>query len=362
MTRIIQWGTGQCGKMAMQTVLERPDLELVGARVFDPEKAGRDLGELCGLGPIGVTASDDEAEVLALDADCVLWMGDVFSTVSDDSTPGLCRILASGKSVISIVHTWFMTPAASPAELDQLEAACREGGSTFYATGMEPGFVNEVLTPVLTSLCRRIDFIEMRELLNYADWQSPMLFTLMPFGREPDEHVMSFVDLMTPFFAPNMQLVADAVGIKIDEIRTSHDVALSPDDFDVRMGHVAAGTIGAIRFAWTGYVDGVPRIKTEHINRLRDDLAPEWIDRGVDGHGYDVRVEGDPSFYVNLDFALSDRTAVQTALLTTAMRAVNSIPFVCAAPPGVATAATLAQISGRGSMAHLASPQPSRMG
>lgn len=349
--RVIQWGTGQCGKMAMQAVIQRPGLELVGARVFDPDKHGRDLGELCGLDPIGVTASIDEERVLRLDADCVLWMGSVMATLSDSSVDELCRILESGKSIVSIVHTWFMTPTGSrPEWRSRIDKAARAGESVFYCTGMEPGFVNEVLTPVLTTLCRRIDFIEMRELLNYADWHSPMLFSLMPFGQPVPEAATGFAELVKPFFAANILVVADAVGMRIDEIRSTTDVALSPDSFDVRMGHVAAGTIGAIRFAYTGYVDGEPRIRTQHINRLRDDLAPQWADRSLDGHGYDVRIDGDPSFYASLDFRPTDASAVQTALLATSMRAVNCIPFVCEAAPGLRTAADLCQISGRGTM------------
>jgi hypothetical protein len=73
MLRVIQWATGSVGRHAVAAVHGHPDLELVGALVYSDAKAGRDVGDICGIGPIGVTATKDQDEILALDADCVLY-------------------------------------------------------------------------------------------------------------------------------------------------------------------------------------------------------------------------------------------------------------------------------------------------
>jgi 4-hydroxy-tetrahydrodipicolinate reductase len=72
-TRVIQWGVGNVGHHSLRGVLERPDLELVGLRVFNPATVGVDAGEMLGVAPTGVVGTADVEEILALDADVVLY-------------------------------------------------------------------------------------------------------------------------------------------------------------------------------------------------------------------------------------------------------------------------------------------------
>src|SRR5262245_66316549 len=104
--RVIQWATGNVGRAAVEGIVAHPELELVGAWVHSAYKAGRDVGEICGLGRVGVVASDDEASVLALDADCVL-----YSPLLPD-TAQVVRILESGKNVVTPLG-WFCPVASS---------------------------------------------------------------------------------------------------------------------------------------------------------------------------------------------------------------------------------------------------------
>src|SRR5687768_10802518 len=117
--RVVQWATGNVGRAAIEGVLAHPDLELVGAYVYSEAKAGRDVGELCGLDPVGVAASDDEATVLALDADCVIYSPML------PNTGEVVRILESGKNVVTPVG-WIYPFAAH--DVSAVEDACRAGG------------------------------------------------------------------------------------------------------------------------------------------------------------------------------------------------------------------------------------------
>src|SRR5215469_1267869 len=74
MLRVVQWATGNVGRHAVAAIADHPDLELVGAFVYSDAKAGRDVGEICGLSNLGVTATRDAEQILALEADCVLYM------------------------------------------------------------------------------------------------------------------------------------------------------------------------------------------------------------------------------------------------------------------------------------------------
>lgn len=121
--RVIQWATGNVGSHALAAVHEYPDLELVGARVYNEAKAGRDIGDVAGIGETGVLATTDVDEILALDADCVLYMaeGEWNPPVALDD---ICRLLASGKNVVSTAVTaWIYPQSAGDDVAQRLEAA-----------------------------------------------------------------------------------------------------------------------------------------------------------------------------------------------------------------------------------------------
>ena len=152
MLKVIQWATGTVGRETAAAVHAHPDMKLVGALVYSDEKAGRDIGEICGVGPIGVKATTSREEILALDADCVLYCpqgeGNPEGAIDD-----ICRILASGKNVVSTALTVLIYPkAAGPEVVERIEAACRAGGTSFHGTGIEPGWAGEVLPLTMSCL------------------------------------------------------------------------------------------------------------------------------------------------------------------------------------------------------------------
>ncbi len=92
--RVVQWATGVVGQTALKHFIENPVFELVGVLVYNPDKVGRDAGELVGLPPTGVIATDNVEQILALEADCVM-----FAPIGLDWDM-VCRLLRSGKNVV----------------------------------------------------------------------------------------------------------------------------------------------------------------------------------------------------------------------------------------------------------------------
>lgn len=344
--RVIQWATGTTGQAAIRTITERTDLEIVGARVYDSAKVGADVGETAGIGPIGVSGASDESDMLALDTDCVLWFGQVPMT-PDGGVDELCRILSSGKNVVSIVHALLAAPDSLPPEMrDPIESACAEGASSLHFTGIDPGFANEVLALTLTSLCGHVDRVTVRELLDYREYSNAtIVFDLMGFGKPPEEPTI-FIDAMAPFFGASLNLVAQGLGIALDDIRPAHETRVTDRDVEIAAGKISSGTVGAMRFSYTGYVEGEPRVSIEHITRLAPDMAPDW----PAGKGYEILIEGDPPVKASFELGIGeDRSELSDAVQAAAMRAVNSIPLVCAAPPGLRTVLELPMVTARNS-------------
>ena len=136
MTRVAVWSTGGIGVAAIRAIHRRPDLELVGVWVHTPEKVGRDAGELAGLDPIGVAATNDFDALLALRPDCVVYAA---SGPERDAAavPDYVRILGAGINVVLTTSTMLVYPPVfEPASRDQLDAAAQAGGASLYASGI----------------------------------------------------------------------------------------------------------------------------------------------------------------------------------------------------------------------------------
>jgi hypothetical protein len=350
MLRIIQWATGTVGKHAIRAVHDDPELELVGALVYSDDKAGRDAGEIAGLGPIGVTATTDVDAVLDLDADCVFYAaqgeGNPMRGVED-----VCRILASGKNVVSTAVTALIYPRSMGDEVvDRIEAACREGGTSFHGTGIEPGWAAEVLPLTMSALFRRIESVHVMELLDYSSYPSAaMLFDGMGFGRPPvsmdDVPKDAVIAGMAAFRAPLM-LLADALDATITDWDFTRDAVVADEDFEITAGPIAAGTMSALRYSLSAVIDGRAALTVEHVTRLRPDQAPEW----PTGRGWHVTIEGVPSMQLKTEIGIHGEDENDQSCLGTAMHAVHAFAPVCAAAPGIRTFLDLPIIAGRGAL------------
>jgi len=349
--RVIQFATGNVGSLALRAIIEHPDLGLVGLWVHSPDKAGRDAGELCGLGPVGVTATTSLDEILALDADAVA------HTSTGDLRPmeaveEMCALLRSGKnvvssSVISLLHP----PSADRVMVEKLEAACTEGGTSCFTSGIDPGFANDVIPLTLTGFSSRVDSVRVSEILNYATYNQPtVLFETFGFGKPMDEiPFLLMPGVLSYAWGAVMHLLADGLGVELDEVRETYERRAAPETFAIDAGTIDAGTVAALRFEIQGIVAGRPALVVEHVTRLHDDLAPEWP-QSPGGGGYCIEVLGSPSYRVDLAMTGEDGDHNTGGLLATAMRLLNSIPAVCAAEPGLLTPFDLPMVTGRGLM------------
>jgi len=324
---------------------EHPDIDLVGVLVYSDDKAGRDAGELCDIGPIGVTATKDRDAILALDADCVLYMaqGEMNPMGALDD---ICALLASGKNVISTAVTAFIYPSSSGRRVvERLEAACTAGNTSFHATGIEPGWASEVLPLTMSGLFRRIDSLLVQELLDYSSYDNAfMLFDIMGFGRAPDADVPGADPaLLGGTFRAPLMLLADGLGATIDEFTFDRQVAVADHAFEIAAGPIEVGSVSAQRFSATAIVDGRPALTVEHVTRIGEGAAPDW----PRGRGWKVTVEGLPSMVLEAKIATHGEDENDQGCLGTAMHAVHAIAPVCAAAPGIRTFLDLPTIIGR---------------
>ena len=336
--RVVVWSTGGVGSNAIDAVRRRPDLDLVGVWVHSAGKVGRDAGELAGGEPIGISATNDAAELIALAPDCV-----VYAASGPDrdagAVPDYLRFLEAGINVVSTSSTSLVYPPSyySPEWRDQLEAAAKAGDASFYASGIFPGFASDQLALLMTTQSKSIRSIKVTEVaLNDHYPVADVMMNGMGFGRPLDFEPM----LKTPGFielawkAP-IHLIAKGLGVDVEEVRGSLDRRLTDRDIDVAFGTIKAGTCGAVCTRAAGVVNGREAIVVEHIIRMARDVAPDWLTSGYDAT-YRVDIDGDPDIHCEMTMgeAVGHR-AGHAAMAATAMRVVNAIPYVVDAPAGL---------------------------
>jgi 4-hydroxy-tetrahydrodipicolinate reductase len=347
--RVIQWSTGNVGRYALRAILHHPELELTGLWVHSEKKSGRDAGELCGIGPVGLAATNDADALLESDADCV-----VYTATADlrlmDALDDICRILRSGKNVVSSSIVPLVHPSQMGPDVEQkLAAACRDGGASIWTSGIDPGFANDLLPLTLSGLCERWTQIRIREIVNYATYDQPeVVLGTMGFGKPLDElPLLLLPGSLALAWGGTIRLLAEGLGLELDEITQHYEVLPALRDLETPMGTIAEGTRAALRFEVSGIVDGEPRLVVEHVTRMHDDLAPDWP--RSDG-GYHVIIEGVPRMLCKLDMEDEHGDHAVGGVVLTATRLVNAIPAVIAAEPRPLTALDLPLVTGRGLM------------
>jgi hypothetical protein len=342
--RVVQWATGGVGRAAIEGVLSHPDLELVGCWVHSAAKHGLDVGEILGSGPVGVAATTSAEEILALDADCVVYSPLV---PNDDEVAALLR---SGKSVVTPVG-WIYPDAA---KVGPLEAACREGGVTLHGTGIHPGGITERFPLMVSAVSARVTHVRAEEFSDIRTYGAPdVIRHVMAFGGTPEEALASpMAALLGGGFRSSVRMVVAEMGFDADpRVETVQEVAVATAPIDSPIGVIEPGLVAARRFHWRALVDGVP-VVTATVNWLmgEEHLDPDWS-FGPEGERFEVEVTGDPS--VKLTFKGLQPETVEAGLVrnpgivSTANHCVNAIPYVVAAEPGIKTYLDLPLIAGR---------------
>lgn len=333
--RVVVWATGWIGSIAIEAVRHRPDLDLVGVWVHSADKDGADAGELAGIGPIGLPATRDAEALVGLAPDCVIYAA---SGPERDAVavPDYARLLRAGIDVVSVSTPPLVYPPAYPADGTALLAeAAAAGGSSFYASGIEPGFAADQLPLVLATQSRAIRSIRSTEIFLYHEYPVAfMMREVMGFGL-PMDHVplLATPGAQAGAWGPSVRLVAAALGVEIDELRETYEREPAPRRVETASGPIEPGTCGAVRAQTAGVVDGREAIVIEHVNRMAPDIAPHWPTGAVDGT-YRVVIDGDPP--ISCDMTVGDPTSPTAGgMVATAMRVVNAVPHVVAAPPGL---------------------------
>jgi hypothetical protein len=342
--RVVQWTTGNVARQAVRAVLARADLELVGAFARSAEKAGVDVGLLCGLGPIGVTATADLDELLSWEPDCI-----VYSPLHLDPAE-LAGLLRAGVNVVTTAE--MMTGSALGARVrDELHDAALDGGVTLFGSGMNPGYA-QLLAAVTAGISSGVQKVTVSESVDVAEFVADANFEAMGWGRPAgDPGHADDVRAGTAVFADAVEVLGQLLGAEFDEVRCDVRFAHATEELRLTDMVIPEGHVAGMDVDWAGVVDGRDVVGVRQRWLASNRIDPPWTVE----HGYLVEVEGDPNLRLRLDIwpteadlaDLTKATMHSIGMRITAVPVVNAIPAVCAAPAGLLTYADLPVITSR---------------
>jgi 4-hydroxy-tetrahydrodipicolinate reductase len=339
--RVIQWTTGNIGTRSLHAIATRPDLELVGVYAHAADKVGRDAAELGALSsPTGVLATDDVSALLALQPDACVY-NPVWSSVDE-----LCRLLEAGVNVCSTAG-WITGGKLAPEERERVQKACERGGSSMFGSGAHPGFTN-LMSIVGSQMCETVDRITVTESVDCSAYASGPTMAAMGFGQAPDTPGLEeSVGRESEVFAEAAAMTADAMGVTLDRLTFDATFAVATADSDLGFMAIPRDTVAAVQGYHRGWVG----------NRNVVAVGFQWtMGAHVDApftlaHGHVITIDGRPSANIRvrvLPPADWDEDGYMGAgMIYTAMPAVNAVPAVVAAAPGIVTFKDLPLFAGR---------------
>jgi hypothetical protein len=350
--RVALIGTGNCGSLALKQLVQDARFELTGVWVSTEVKVGKDAGELAGLDvTTGVAATDDLDAIIASQPDCIVYcaMGD---TRLPDAMTDVRKILSAGIDVVGsglgvLQYPWQVIP---DKYIQRIEDAAREGDSTVFFTGVDPGFATDLLPFALAGTCQSIERIRTMEIADYATYDgATVMFDVMGFGNEIGDLPMLYQPgVLSIAWGTAIRQLAAGLGIEVDEIKDAVEQEPAPENIDVAVGTIKKGTVAAVRFQIEGMVKGKAVIVVEHVTRLRPDLRPDWAQPAQPGGSYRVEIVGEPSYVMDICPTSRNGDHNYAAILAAAGRIVNAIPDVVAAAAGIRTTLDMPLVTGKG--------------
>jgi hypothetical protein len=341
--RVMVYGPGGLGSVAIYETSRLPEFELVGVRAYSAAKDGQDAGALLGLDPLGVVATTDPDALRQTDCDCVIYTARDMGSGNTDAE--LLGLLAAGRNVVTPLPYQNVHLFRDAEFVARLDAACAAGGSTFHATGIDPDLITDRVALALTGICTSLEHLTIRETWP-ANKLDPELLKIVGFGVSPEAADNPFAAGISSSVLRAIGRTAErALGVRYDRVEERHEYVPTPKDIDLDGFPVEAGTVGRVSHCFLGYIDAKgahPFFTMEYNWVLGHDMLPDGI---APNEYWVVELEGTPSARMVVDLRASlahDTPYYQLGAIRTdpgyhgtIAPCLQAIPFVCDAGPGV---------------------------
>jgi len=324
--RVIQYGLGPIGNRVTHYLVQRPAFQVVGAVDIDPQKEGRDVGELAGLPPVGVEVRGDARAVLSqVQADVV-----VLTTTSslEKARPQIVEILSYGLPIVStceeLSYPWLTSPQIS----QEIVRVAREHQVAVLSTGVNPGFLMDLLPIVMTGICQQVEKVTVERFQDAQFRRVPFQrkigagLTVEQFQQRVQEGTLRHVGL-----TESMQMIASRMSWALDRTEDVIEPVIATRRVTVGEQVIEPGMCLGVSQVGRGTMRGREVVTLIFRASIGE---PDPRDR--------IRIEGVPVVESVVPGGINGDVA--TCAIT-----VNAIPVVMRARPGLRTMADIEPIS-----------------
>jgi 2,4-diaminopentanoate dehydrogenase len=320
--RVIQWGLGAMGSGMARLMLEKPGLQIVAAVDGRPDYVGKDLGDVLGVGrTLGVLVTNQPETVLKKENAEIVMIAT--TSWAQKQLPDLRKIISAGINCISIAEELSDVSAQSPAVAEELDCLAKEHGVTLLGTGVNPGFVLDLLVITLTAGCQSVTRIEASRVNDLSPY-GPTVMQTQGVGTTPEAFRAGLADgsiVGHVGFPESIHMISDALGLGVDRIEQTREPIISRVRRETPHVVVEPGMVAGCAHTGIGYRGETEVIRLVHPQQIHPQLENQ------DTGDY-INIYGTPEIH------MSTKPEIAGGKATIGI-AVNSIPHVVAATPGL---------------------------
>ena len=259
--RVIQVGLGPIGQRMVRDVLSRRGLALTGAVDIDPAKQGRDIADVCSLpAPLGVRVSAPSSLRRIPGDVCIVTTVSSFKRLA----PLIEDCLRAGKHVVSSCEELSFAPSVDPALAERVDRLARRKGLAVLGTGINPGFLMDMLPVLMSGLCRNVESVRVERHQDSRIRRLPFQqkigagLTAEEFAARKQAGKIKHVG-----FEQSIRLIAQALGWKLDAVDEQIEPVFATEDVSSPLLQVPAGKVAGVHQTAHGYMNGRPVITLE---------------------------------------------------------------------------------------------------
>jgi len=321
--KVVLWGMGSMGSGMGKYLVDKKGVEIVGAIANRESKAGKDVGEFFGLDKeVGVKITNDPMSVITEDVDVVL---QATSSFVEDVYPQIEEIVKRKVNVISIAEEMAYPMVENKELSEKIDKIAKENNVSVLGTGINPGFVLDLLIIALSGACAKVDKIEAARINDLSPF-GPTVMRTQGVGTTVEEFEKGIKDgsiVGHIGFLESIHMIADRLGIKLDKVEQTREPIVSETHRETAHVKVEPGMVAECRHIARGYSDGKELILLEH---------PQQIHPGKEGTetGDYIKIKGIP------DINMSIQPEIPGGIGTMAV-AINMIPVIIKAKAGLVT-------------------------
>jgi len=326
MINTVHIGIGPLGQKIARFAVERGCFNIVGAVDSDPRKAGKDLGELCQIEPLGITVRDSLDDAIRNKQAQVALLTTVSSIAALESQ--VEEIAEAGLHIVSTCEELFFPWNANPEVAKRIDEICRRNSVVCLGTGVNPGYLMDFLPTVLSGLCQNIKKVEVWRIQDASVRRIPFQqkigagLTLEEFEAKRQEGNLGHVGL-----PESVDFIAARLGWKLDRNTGTLEPVIADDEIRTGYKRIAKGVVRGVHQVGRGFV-GASEVITLNFKAAVGE--PEAYEQ--------VRIDGEPQIQSRISGGVNGDTA--TCAIT-----LNAVRSVLAASPGLKTMADIPSIA-----------------